>query len=40
MLEILLRVDQWRSESVRPIIGARHPVGHELIDGEHVELAE
>jgi hypothetical protein len=26
--------------SVRPFIGAEHPIGHELIDGEHVVLAE
>jgi hypothetical protein len=27
-------------QSVRPIIGAQHPLGHDLIDGEHVVLAE
>jgi len=26
--------------SVRPIIGARHPLGLKLIDGEHEVLAE
>jgi hypothetical protein len=27
-------------QSVRPIIGAQHPLGHDLIDGGHVVLAE